>query len=106
MCKGPQSCIRLFRLPWSSVYELLSKGLTTSTYRVDIDKFPLFLMQRFKLLTSLNSLLINGKELERSLPQAGAVQLFLHVSSHPWVLEHWSGAEPAHKPTWQMVAAG
>lgn len=51
MCKGPQSCITLFRVPWSSVCELLFKELTTSTYRLDIDKFTLLLMQRFKLLT-------------------------------------------------------
>lgn len=106
MCKGPQSCITLFRVLWSSVCELLFKGLTTSTYRLDIDKFTLLLMQKFKLLTSSNSLFINGKELEISLPQTGAVQLFLHVCTHLWVLEHWSPAEPAHKPTWQVVAAG
>lgn len=45
--------------------KLLFKGLTTSTYRLDIDKLTLLFMQRFKLLTSLNSLLINCKELER-----------------------------------------
>lgn len=103
MCKGPQSCMTLFRVPWSSVYELLFKGLKTSTCRLDIDKFTSLLMQRFKLL---NSLVFNGKELERSSLRTDAVQLFLHFCIHLLVLEPWSCAEPAHKPTWQGFAAG
>lgn len=47
-----------------------------------------------------------AKNLKEACHKQGVVQLFLHVCTHLWMLEYCSGAEPAHKPIWQVVAGG